>query len=435
MKDQNTEKYFQAFNAHFNGQRKHPFHKIREEAAENFNTLGFPTTKNEEWRFTNLARLAKSNFTIADSKKVSQISIEDIRPFLLKDWKGAQIVFIDGFFSKKLSKLESINNAVSVEPLSFQLDSNNKMVNNTLSKIAAYNDEAFTALNTAFTTDGSVITIPDKVVEENGIHILHIAASSQSVTNPRNIIICGKNSEAIIVESYHTLTEGDVFVNSVTEISLDENAQLHHYKYQEESQNSYHIGTTAIKQKSNSNYTSAAFDFGGKLVRNNISTKLEGNGITSTLNGLYVGTDSQHIDNHTFIDHAKAHCESHELYRGILKDKAKGVFSGKILVRQDAQKTDAKQSNNCLLLSENAQIDAKPQLEIYADDVKCTHGSTVGQLDENALFYFRARGIPKEKALSILTYAFAEEIITGVKSKALQERVEQLLLNRLARDK
>ncbi len=227
MKDQNTEKYFQAFNAHFNGQRKQPFHKIREEAVENFNTLGFPTTKNEEWRFTNIARLAKSNFTIADSKKVSQISIEDIRPFLLKDWKGAQIVFIDGFFSKELSKLESITNAVSVEPLSFQLDSNNKMVNNTLSKIAPYNDEAFTALNTAFTTDGSVITIPDKVVEENGIHILHIAASSQSVTNPRNIIICGKNSEAIIVESYHTLTEGDVFVNSVTEISLDENAQLH----------------------------------------------------------------------------------------------------------------------------------------------------------------------------------------------------------------
>jgi len=431
-KDRNTEKYLQAFNTYFNGQAKQPFHEIRKEAVENFGKLGFPTTKKEEWRFTNITNIAKSDFTIADSKKAAQVTAKEIESFLLSDWKGAQIVFIDGFFSEGLSRLNKISDSISVELLSEKLNDNNDLVNKNLSKIASFKDEAFTALNTAFTTEGCVINIPDNTIAKEEIHIVHIAASNKALSNPRNMIVCGKSSEALIIESYHTLAGEDVFVNSVTEVSVDENARLYHYKLQDESLKSNHISNTAIIQKANSNYISASFDFGGKLVRNNISTELDGEGISSTLNGLYISKDDQHIDNHTFIDHAKPHCESHELYRGILMDKSKGVFSGKILVRQDAQKTDAKQSNNCLLLSKDAQIDAKPQLEIYADDVKCTHGATVGQLDESAMFYFRARGIPKEKALSMLTYAFAEEIITGVKNEPLQERVERLLLERLS---
>lgn len=431
-KDQHTEKYLQAFNTYFNGEVKQPFHKIRVEAVENFGKLGFPTTKNEDWRFTNIATIVKSDFAIATSKNVSQVTAKDIEPFLLQGWKGVRIVFIDGFFSKNLSKLDNTSDALSVEPFSEHLNANNDLVNDTLSKIASYKDEAFTALNTAFTTEGCVVNIPDKGTVGNGIHILHIAASNQTLSSPRNMIICGKSSEALVIESYHTLCDEDIFVNCVTEISINENALLYHYKLQDESQKSFHIGNTVIIQKAHSNYISASFDFGGKLVRNNISTELGGEGISTTLNGLYIAKHSQHIDNHTFIDHAKPHCESHELYRGILMDKSKGVFSGKILVRQDAQKTDAKQSSNCLLLSENAHIDTKPQLEIYADDVKCTHGATVGQLDESALFYFRTRGIPKEKALSMLTYAFAEEIITAIKNVPLQERVEQLLLDRLS---
>ncbi|KAA3617513.1 MAG: Fe-S cluster assembly protein SufD [Calditrichaeota bacterium] len=431
-KDQNSEKYLKAFNSYFNGQAKQSFHKIREDAIDNFDKLGFPSTKKEEWRFTNIAGIAKSDFKIAKRNLVDQVTEKDVESFLYKNWQGTQIVFIDGFFSEKLSKIENISDKISIKPLSAHLESDNDFVSEKISQLASYENEAFVALNTAFTTEGCAITIPDNIVEKNGVHIVNIAASAGCLSNPRNMLICGKNSEALVVESYHTLSDEEVFVNSVTEIFMDENANLYHYKLQNESFKSNHIGNTAINQKANSNYISASFDFGGKLVRNNISTELDGEGINSTLNGLYIAKDAQHIDNHTFIDHAKAHCESHELYRGILKDQAKGVFSGKILVRQDAQKTDAKQSNNCLLLSEDAQIDAKPQLEIYADDVKCTHGATVGQLDESALFYFRARGIPKEKALSMLTYAFAEEVITGVKSKPLQDQVEQLLLQRLS---
>jgi Fe-S cluster assembly protein SufD len=431
LKDKNTEKYIKAFKTHFNGLASQPFHTVREQAVTNFEKLGFPTTKKEEWRFTNIASIAKADFKIAEKKNSPTVSIEDIEPFLLANWQGARIVFIDGFYSEHLSDIKNISGKITLEPLSCHFEGKTGFVNKNLSKIAAFDDEAFTALNTAFTTEGCLIHIPAKVIENNGIHIIHLAASGQTLTSPRNMILCNDNTQALIIESYHTLYNEEVFVNSVTEVLVGENARLYHYKLQDESLKSNHISNVAINQKSNSNYISASFIFGGKLVRNNISTKLDGEGISSTLNGLYISREEQHIDNNTFIDHAKPHCESHELYRGILMDKSKGVFSGKILVRQDAQKTDAKQSNNCLLLSEDTQIDAKPQLEIYADDVKCTHGATVGQLDESAMFYFRARGIPKEKALSMLTYAFAEEIITGIKDDCLRDRVEHLLLDRL----
>jgi Fe-S cluster assembly protein SufD len=427
--DKHTQKYLDLFKSGFNGEASQDFHGVREKAANAFADLGFPTTRQEEWRFTNIADIASSDFKIAGKDKLATITEKDIAPFKFDKWDGSELVFVDGFYVEQLSSIKT--NTIKIESLATALENKTLAKSEIFTELANFSDEPFTALNTAFTRDGIIIQVPDNYIEKSGIHIIQVSVEENVMTCPRNVVIAGKSSESTVVETFHTLAKGAVFVNSVVEIGVAENAKLNHFKLQEESESSFHVGRTAIKQGANSNYYSASFDFGGKIVRNNISTELDGEGITSTLNGLYLARDTQHIDNHTFIDHAKPHCESHELYRGILAGKSKGVFSGKILVRQDAQKTDAKQSNNCLLLSDDAQIDAKPQLEIYADDVKCTHGATVGQLDDDALAYLRARGIPKEKAVHVLTHAFAEEVISGITVQPLQEKVEQLLLNRL----
>lgn len=427
---QNTEKYLQAFKTHFNGDAKQTFHATREKAVNEFARLGFPSTRMEEWRFTNVTEISKSNFSPAQEQSVKSVSAKDVDAFMLPDWKGSVLVLINGYFSKELSKMNDLPGSISVDSIANVLQKNNQVANR-LGKYAAWNDDAFTALNTAFTKDGCVIDVPANMVIENPIHVMHISSGDAIMSSPRTIVMVGKNADLTIMESQHSLNSNGSFTNCVSEISVAENAHVKHYKLQDISTESYFIGNSAVNQDQNSSYVSVALDFGGKLVRNNISLALNGENIHSTLNGLYIAQDHQHIDNHTFIDHAQPHCESHELYRGILKDKAKGVFSGKILVRQDAQKTDAKQSNNCLLLSDDAKIDTKPQLEIYADDVKCTHGATVGQLDESAVFYLRSRGISKKKALSILTYAFAEEIIESIKTEAFRNRVEHMLLERL----
>jgi len=429
--DKNLEKYLKAFDTYFNGDSKQAFHKVRKSAIESAGNLGFPTTKQEEWRFTNPAQIVKSDFKFADKSSLQSVSTNDIKPFLIKDWSGTILVFVDGFYAETLSNIKN-STGVTIASLSQNLVENSDSVSK-VSSIAQFKNEVFTALNTAFTNDGSVIDISANTILENNIHILHLTSSANAISTNRNLITVGKNAQATIVESFHTMNNEAGLVNTVTEIAIDENAKLNHYKFQDESKNHFHIGNTAIIQKANSVFTSIAFDFGGKLVRNNISTILDGQGITSTLNGLYIADGEQHIDNHTFIDHAMPHCDSHELYRGILNDKAKGVFSGKIMVRKDAQKTDAKQSNNCLLLSDNAQIDAKPQLEIYADDVKCTHGATIGQLDEQAVGYLRSRGIPYKKAVQMLTYAFAEELIIGIEDDAFRAKVENRLLESLSK--
>lgn len=430
MQDKNIEKYIKSFENHFNGQSTQAFHQVRRNALDSFKKLGFPTTKIEEWRFTNVNELVRSDFTPAKRNSSKELTAGDIKPFIIESWKGALLVFVDGYYQKNLSKTNSADSEILIGNLNEHFINNNGKLKK-LTSVAAFDDDPFTALNTAFTLDGTIIEIPKGKTPDNGIHILHVSSGKNLLSNHRNLIVVNENSVATIIETYHSLNNDPAFVNSVTEITVGENAQLKHYKFQDEAENTFHIGSTAVIQKANSKYTSISMDFGGKLVRNNLSTRLDGEGITSVLNGLYIAHNKQHIDNHTFIDHAKAHCESHELYRGILNDSAKGVFSGKILVRQDAQKTDAKQSNNALLLSDEAQIDAKPQLEIYADDVKCTHGATVGQLDEKAVNYLRTRGIPGKKAIQMLTYAFAEEIIIGIENEPFRQKIENRLLKSL----
>jgi len=255
------------------------------------------------------------------------------------------------------------------------------------------------------------------------------------LTSPRNLIVVGKSSELTLVETYATIDEGTYFTNSVGEIVVGENAQLKRYRIQIEGENAYHISRTYVEQHRSSRFIDHSISLGGKLSRNDIVSVLKAENGMSVLNGLYIGNHDQHIDNHTTIDHARPHCESHELYKGILDDKAKGVFNGKIFVRPDAQKTNAIQSNNCILLSDEATIDTKPQLEIFADDVKCTHGATIGQLDEDAFFYMRSRGIEKSRARNLLIYAFVSEILDQVEVNSVREKVIDWFSEKLHRDR
>ncbi|HET9775578.1 MAG TPA: Fe-S cluster assembly protein SufD, partial [Gemmatimonadaceae bacterium] len=300
-----------------------------------------------------------------------------------------------------------------------------------LGRIAGFDRHAFTALNTAFVRDGALIEVlPDADVAEP-IHLVFVSEGDR-VSHPRNLIIAGRHSRATIVESYVSLREGTYFTNAVTEIVVGEGAHLDHYKIQRESENAFHVGTVQAKQEANSQFHSFSFAVGGSLARTNIYTALDGDAATCTLNGLYLTDGTQHIDNQTSIEHIAPNCPSHEVYKGVLDGRSHGVFNGKVYVHPEAQKTDGKQSNNNLLLSPQARVDTKPQLEIFADDVKCTHGATVGRLDDVAMFYLNSRGIGPERARTLLTYAFAADVLESIELPAVKNALEKLVLSRFS---
>jgi Fe-S cluster assembly protein SufD len=291
-------------------------------------------------------------------------------------------------------------------------------------------EHAFTALNTAFFRDGAFLFLPRGAVLNEPVHLVFLstAPAEAAVSYPRNLIVAGANSRLTVAETYAGLSGGVYFSNAVTEVLVEEGAAVDHYKVQQEGPAGFHVAVTQVEQHRSSTFSSTFLGFGGSLVRNEVRVLLAGEGCECTLNGLYQAAQRQHMDNFTVIDHAQAHCASHELYKGILDGLAHGVFNGKIFVRQDAQKTDAKQTNQTLLLSDHATINTKPQLEIYADDVKCTHGATVGQLDEEAAFYLRSRGIGRDEARSLLTFAFANDVLSRVQIDSIRNRLEQDLL-------
>ncbi len=400
---------------------------LRQEAFRRFEDLGFPTTQQEEWRFTNVKRIAETAFTLAERPEL--LSSEAISPFVL-DEDYLRLVFINGHSVAELSATRATPPGVVVSSLATALADHPALIQDHLGQL--FNDESacFGALNSAFIRDGAFVHVPSGVVLERPIHLLFISTNDSSPTAcyPRNLIIADRDAQVTIFESYVSLNAGVYLTNAVTEVSVAENAVVDHCKLQQEGADGYHVATTQVRQQRSSRFSSHYVSLGGRLVRNEINVTLDGEGGECTLNGLYVGAGDQHMDNRTRIDHAKAHCNSHELYKGVLDDRSKGVFNGKIYVHPDAQKTDAKQSNRVLLLSDDAVIDTKPQLEIYADDVKCTHGATVGQIDETALYYLRSRGITEELARSLLVYAFANEIANELKLRAVREHVERFLL-------
>jgi Fe-S cluster assembly protein SufD len=346
-----------------------------------------------------------------------------------KDWH--QLVFINGVFDPALSSTGGLKAKVRVESLATAIESGAGSVEQNLGRIAAFEQHAFTALNTAFIADGAFIELANDAVVEEPIHLVFVSGG-EGVSHPRNLIVAGQHSRATVIESYVSLRESSYFTNAVTEIVVGEGAHLDHYKLQRENESAFHVGTVQAREARDSQLHSFSFAVGGALARTNIYTSLDGDAATCTLNGLYLTDGTQHIDNQTSIEHIAPNCPSHEVYKGVLDNRSHGVFNGKVYVHPEAQKTDGKQSNNNLLLSPNARVDTKPQLEIFADDVKCTHGATVGRLDELAMFYLNSRGIGAETARTLLTYAFAADVLATIELEPLKAELEKIVLARFA---
>ncbi len=421
--------------------------EIRKAAISRFSELGFPTTRLEEWKYTSVASIANVRFSRAEHARAG-LTPEALALTTLEEVACAQLVFVNGHYSRELSSFRSLPEGVKAESLAKTLDSDPSSIEPHLARHASYHDHSFVALNTAFMNDGAFVYVPRGSVVEQPIHLLFVSTapfdsaqdrpfdSAQDrpgtavVSHPRNLVVLDDGSHAMIVETYIGLGSDVYFTNVVTEIVGGKNAVIGHYKLQRESEAAFHIATVQAHLDRSSNFSSHSIDLGGALVRNDVNAVLDGEGVECTLNGLYIVAGRQHVDNHTRIDHAKPHCSSRELYKGVLDGKSRGVFNGKIYVHKAAQKTDAKQTNKNLLLSQDAVINTKPQLEIYADDVKCTHGSTIGQLDQDAMFYLRSRGIGLAAARSLLTYAFASELVSRIKVEPMRTRLENLLLTR-----
>jgi len=403
--------------------------ELSERALNRFTKLGIPTTKGEDWRFTNIAPFAARSFQIAEPIEVAASGIESLANEAILDADFHRMVFINGRYAPQWSHLHPLTNGVIAESLAQSIITCPQSIESRLGQHVAFEHSAFIALNTAFVEDGANIIIPDDVIVDRPFHLIFLSVADEPVvSHPRNLISVGKNSRATLIESYRGLDGAGYFTNAVTEVELHESAHLDHHKLQHEQLNALHLATTQVHQRASSHFSSHYFSFGGDLSRNELNCRLDGERAVCTLNGLYMPAGDQHMDCRTRIDHARAHCNSFEMYKGILDDRSKGVFNGKIYVHQDAQKTDAKQSNQALLLSDDAIVDTKPQLEIYADDVRCTHGATVGELDEQAIYYLRSRGIPSDLARTMLIFAFANDVVRGVEVPALRQHLESILL-------
>ena len=402
------------------------FHALRQSAGHQFRELPFPTPRTEDWRFTNVAPILQTSFEPAGAPS-------EIEPGALpvpSAPNAIRLTFINGWFAPNRSSAAALPGGVAIGNLATaKLEQTLR-----LARIAAADELVFTALNTALLQDGAFVIVPDGQVVERPIEIVYLAQTSAKRISiqPRTLIVAGRNSQLTVVERF--LGAGadatPYFTNAVTEIALAEGANVDHYKVQQEDLHAYHVANLQATLAKAANFTTHYVALGGSLVRNEVRVRFDGQGGEATVNGLYLAGGKQHLDNYTVIDHAQPHCVSHELYKGVLADQAHGVFNGKIFVRKDAQKTDAKQTNQVLLLSDNATINTKPQLEIFADDVKCTHGATVGQLNPDQIFYLQTRGIPAEQARRLLTFAFANDIVGRIKIAAIREQLEKVLVER-----
>ncbi|HYM40142.1 MAG TPA: Fe-S cluster assembly protein SufD [Thermoplasmata archaeon] len=406
---------------------------LRKEAVGAFQKVGFPGVKDEDWKHTNVAPVVRTPFRYEPQAEPPRIPGDLVEAYTFGVLKCSQLVFVNGHFAPKLSYLRWLPEGVRIRSLQEVIHFDPKAVEPHLGKFASFERQPFTALNTAFLQDGAFVHVPEGRIVEEPIHLLYVSTSVDpaAVSYPRNLILLDDRSQATVIESYVGLDKGAYFTNAVTEFRVGKGAVLDHYKMQRESEAAYHFSSTGLVQARSSAVASTSLNLGGGLVRNDVNTRFADEGGSLALNGLYLLHDAQHCENHTFIDHARPNCTSLELFKGILDARSRGIFYGKILVRKDAQKTNARQTNKNLLLSNDAFADSTPGLEILADDVKCSHGSTVGQLDENAVFYLRSRGIDESSARTLLTYAFAGEIINQVKVASMRIKLDQLILSRL----
>lgn len=415
---------FEKLTESLNGNSLSEFHKLRTSASGKLRELGFPTTKNEDWKYTNVSFLNDFHFRTSSENKFDKSEIDNYR---IPGLNACLVVIINGHFSHELSEIDSLPEGTITGSLKSLLETESEIVNRHFGKYSEIKN-GFTALNTALTEDGVVIYVPDNTVIQKPFHILYLSGDSSlnALVQPRILIIAGDNSVLNIIETYHSISETETLVNSVSEIKCRRNSDVKIYRLQNENNKTYHINLTEAHLESSAIYSHYSVTLGGKLVRNDTNIVLDGEQSTGNLYGLYLTDDNQHVDNHTLIDHRKPNCQSNELYKGILSGKSHGVFNGKVFVRKDAQKTNAYQSNKAILLSDDAKIDTKPQLEIFADDVKCSHGAAIGQLDEQAVFYLRSRGIEENMAKKILLKAFANDVFEKIEDEKIHSWLNEI---------
>lgn len=400
------------------------FLKKREAASQALHQLQFPTTKEEEWKYTRVKPILQHSFT-----PQSSVNVNDVNDYLIPGWEGNLLVFINGFYSAKFSKIvsEFEENDIVISTISNAKKKHVHLMDQYYGIVAKYRASLFTALNTAYANDGLFLHLPKNRKLEEPIHVLFLSEGELTSSQPRNFILAENGSKASITMSFHSLDQNAAFTNAVTEIVAKDNANITVNKIQDENFSSFHIAKEEVLQSNGSEVTVNTMTLNGKLVRNDLNFTLEGKNTTSNLNGLYITNEQQHVDNHSKIFHLKPGGVSNELYKGILADKSTGVFNGKVFVNKEAQQTNAFQSNKNILLSDDATINSKPELEIYADDVKCSHGSTTGQFDEEAVFYLRARGIGELSARKLLVGAFAGEVVDNIEEELTKNWVESLI--------
>jgi len=430
---QSAERYIDAFNERQTTEARSPvwLGALRQAAMASFTALGFPTTKNEDWKNTNIESLVSLPF-VSSNGEVKSVRAAEILSNACVDADAPRLVFVNGVYAPELSSVHGLPSGVRVGSLAEFIQQDSSVLASRLGHYADHRRQAFVALNTAFFTDGAIVEIGPGCRLSQPIYIIYAANAEERriVAYPRTLIMAGAGSEAKIVESYTSVNGGSYFSNAVTELIGEEGASVEHYRLQREGKSAFHVGTLEASLGRGCHLTAHAVTLSGLLVRNNVHVLLDGEGAGCILNGLYLGDDKQVVDNFTEIEHAKPRATSLELYKGILNGASHGVFNGKIIVHKDAQKSDARQTNKNLLLSAQAAVNTKPQLEIYADDVKCSHGSTIGQLDADALFYLRSRGLGLDEARSLLSFAFASDVVERIKIDFLRRCLDDYLVSK-----
>ncbi len=405
-------------------------HEIRTKALQNFEKLGFPTKKLEAWKYTSLNSILKEDYSIFPDREAS-VEFADVKKYFIHEIDSYKIVFVDGKYSSFLSSTTHDGKDVCLLSAAFSKDKYKPILEKYFNKIAKQDN--LTSLNTAFATEGAFIHIPKSVEVEKPIQIINFNTGKEHATllQPRNLIVVEENAHVQIIERHQNLNNNAVLTNSVTEIFTNTHATVDYYKIQNDNENASLVDNTYIEQQKESTCSVHTFSFGGNITRNNLNFYQKGEHTNSILKGITIIERKQHVDHHTLVNHIEPNCESHQDYKGIYADRSTGVFNGKVIVEKEAQKTNAYQQNNNVLISDKATINAKPQLEIFADDVKCSHGCTIGQLDDQALFYMQQRGIPKKEAKALLMYAFANTVLESVKIPEVKKRITKLIANKL----
>lgn len=440
LHDQNTttkdwfQNQFRIYEQALNGHADEPQAQFRKTAFAEFEGLNFPTRRDEDWKYSGsvIGRFLETDFQPAQAGQVSEAQVEALQ---FAGLEVTRIVFVNGVLDAGLSQLDNLPAGTQVQTVeeALQDETSRSWMEQQVAQAGGTGANTFLPLNRAFAQGGLLIQSERKAQVDRPIHILHISVPGETahLTHPQLFVRAQGGSDLTIIESFHTLGEGSYFTNVASWMDVESNARLSHYKIQLEGDEALQVNNAIVRQERDSTFSAYTADLGGKVVRNNLSTELLNSNTETNYYGIYLGTEGQHIDNQTFIDHAVPHCQSNELYKGILTDRARGVFNGKVLVRQDAQKTNAFQQNSSLVLSPNAVMDAKPQLEIFADDVRCSHGATIGQLDESSVFYLRTRGIPETQARQLLQLAFLGEVLDEMKIEAIADRVRSLIIEKL----